>query len=52
MVGAAAFDLLAAKPEHPSTTTLTQVTSVRTSGDHGYIASAGQLWAWFCTTNS
>ena len=34
------------------TTTLTQVTSVRTSGDHGYIASAGQLWAWFCTTNS
>ena len=34
------------------TTTLTQVTSVRTSGDHGYIASAGQLWAWFCTTNA
>jgi hypothetical protein len=34
------------------TTTLTQVTSVRTSGDHGYIASAGQLWAWFRTTNA
>jgi hypothetical protein len=34
------------------TTTLTQVTSIRTSGDHGYIATAGQLWAWFCTTNS
>ena len=34
------------------TTTLTQVTSVRTCGDHGYIASAGQLWAWFCTTNA
>ena len=34
------------------TATLTQVTSVRTSGDHGYIATAGQLWAWFCTTNS
>ena len=34
------------------TTTLTQVTSVRTSGDHGYIATAGQLWAWFCTTNA
>ncbi len=34
------------------TTMLTQVTSVRTSGDHGYIASAGQLWAWFCTTNA
>jgi hypothetical protein len=34
------------------TTTLTQVTSVRTSGDHGYIATAGQLWVWFCTTNA
>lgn len=34
------------------TTTLTQVTSVRTSGDHGYIATAGQLWAWFCVTNA
>ena len=34
------------------TTTLTQVTSVRTSGDHGYIATAGQLWAWFCMTNA
>jgi len=34
------------------TTTLTQVTSVRTSGDHGSIATAGQLWAWFCTTNA
>ena len=33
------------------TVTLTQVTSVRTSGDHGYIATPGQLWAWFCTTN-
>src|SRR4029077_1727405 len=38
--------------DYAETTTLTQVTSVRTSGDHGYIASAGQLWAWFCTTNS
>jgi hypothetical protein len=34
------------------TTTLSQVTSVRTSGDHGYIATAGQLWAWFCITNA
>lgn len=33
-------------------TTLSQVTSVRTCGDHGYIATAGQLWAWFCTTNA
>jgi hypothetical protein len=34
------------------TTTMTQVTSVRTSGDHGYIATPGQLWAWFCSTNT
>jgi len=34
------------------TTTLTQVTSVRTCGDHGYIATAGQLWAWFAITNA
>ena len=34
------------------TVTLTQVTSVRTCGDHGYIATAGQLWAWFCTVNA
>jgi len=33
-------------------TALTQVTSVRTSGDHGYIATPGQLWAWFCSTNT
>ena len=25
---------------------------MRTSGDHGYIATPGQLWAWFCTTNA
>lgn len=34
------------------TVTLSQVTSVRTCGDHGYIATAGQLWAWFCVTNA
>ncbi|HVX18229.1 MAG TPA: hypothetical protein VHA73_09365 [Acidimicrobiales bacterium] len=34
------------------TTTLSQVTSVRTCGDHGYIATPGQLWAWFCVTNA
>ena len=34
------------------TVSLTQVTSVRTCGDHGYIATPGQLWAWFCTTNA
>ena len=31
---------------------LGQVTSIRTSGDHGYIAGAGFLWAWFLYTNA
>jgi hypothetical protein len=43
---------MATPADFARTTTLTQVTSVRTSGDHGYIATAGQLWAWFCTTNA
>jgi hypothetical protein len=43
---------MATPADFAQTTTLTQVTSVRTSGDHGYIATAGQLWAWFCITNA
>lgn len=43
---------MATPADMAQTTTLTQVTSVRTSGDHGYIATPGQLWAWFCTTNA
>jgi hypothetical protein len=43
---------MATPADFAQTTTLSQVTSVRTSGDHGYIATAGQLWAWFCTTNA
>lgn len=43
---------MATPADFAQTVTLTQVTSVRTSGDHGYIATAGQLWAWFCTTNA
>lgn len=43
---------MATPADFAQTTTLTQVTSVRTCGDHGYIATAGQLWAWFCTTNA
>ncbi len=43
---------MATPADFAQTTTLTQVTSVRTSGDHGYIATAGQLWAWFVTTNA
>src|SRR4029078_13453626 len=38
--------------DYAETVTLTQVTSVRTCGDHGYIATAGQLWAWLCPTNA
>ncbi|MET1040240.1 MAG: hypothetical protein ABWZ90_04305, partial [Acidimicrobiales bacterium] len=43
---------MATPADFAQTVTLTQVTSVRTSGDHGYIATAGQLWAWFSTTNA
>ncbi len=43
---------MATPADMAQTVTLTQVTSVRTSGDHGYIATPGQLWAWFCTTNA
>jgi hypothetical protein len=43
---------MATPADFAQTTTLTQVTSVRTCGDHGYIATAGQLWTWFCTTNA
>jgi hypothetical protein len=31
---------------------LDQVTSIRTSGDHGYIATPEMLWAWFVYTNA
>ncbi len=43
---------MATPADFAQTVTLTQVTSVRTCGDHGYIATPGQLWAWFCTTNA
>lgn len=43
---------MATPADFAQTTTLRQVTSVRTCGDHGYIATPGQLWAWFCTTNA
>jgi hypothetical protein len=33
------------------TVTLSNVASVRTSGDHGYLVSAGYLWAWFLYVN-
>lgn len=34
-----------------SATGLPTVTSVRTSGDHGYLAGPGFLWAWFLVVN-
>ncbi len=34
------------------TASLGQVTSIRTSGDHGYLVGPGFLWAWFCYTNA
>src|SRR5262249_55065667 len=34
------------------TVTLDQVSSVRTSGDHGYLVSPGYLWAWFLYVNA
>jgi hypothetical protein len=43
---------MATPADFAQTVTLTQVTSVRTCGDHGYIATPGQLWAWFATTNA
>lgn len=43
---------MATPADMAQTITLGQVTSVRTSGDHGYIATPGQLWTWFCTTNA
>lgn len=42
---------MATPADFAQATRLGQVTSVRTCGDHGYIATPGQLWAWFCTTN-
>ncbi|MBA2607633.1 MAG: hypothetical protein H0U92_01680 [Actinobacteria bacterium] len=34
------------------TVSLSRVTSIRTSGDHGYLVSAGYLWAWFLYVNA
>lgn len=34
------------------TVTLRNVTSIRTSGDHGYLVGPGFLWAWFLYTNA
>lgn len=33
-------------------TTLEALTSIRTSGDHGYLIGPGELWTWFLLTNA
>ena len=33
------------------TATMRNVTSIRTSGDHGYLVGPGILWSWFCYVN-
>lgn len=35
-----------------ASTSLGQVTSIRTSGDHGYLVPPELLWAWFLYTNA
>lgn len=34
------------------TSTLSTLTSIRTSGDHGYLIGPGELWAWFLINNA
>ena len=43
---------MASPADFCQTTTLRHVTSIRTSGDHGYIATPGMLWAWFLYGNA
>jgi hypothetical protein len=54
---AAARDLtlqwcMATPADFLQTTTLSTLTSIRTSGDHGYLIGPGELWAWFLITNA
>ncbi|HZR13551.1 MAG TPA: hypothetical protein VFC33_09885 [Acidimicrobiia bacterium] len=43
---------MASPADFCQTATLRNVTSIRTSGDHGYIAWPGMLWAWFLWVNA
>jgi len=43
---------MATPADFMATTTLGQVTSIRTSGDHGYLVPPELLWAWFLYTNA
>lgn len=43
---------MASPADMMATTHLGQVTSIRTSGDHGYLVPPELLWAWFVYTNA
>lgn len=43
---------MATPADFMATTSLSQVTSIRTSGDHGYLVPPELLWAWFLYTNA
>jgi hypothetical protein len=38
-------------PDIMQAAALRHVTSIRTSGDHGYLVGPGILWTWFCYVN-
>jgi len=42
---------MASPADFAQTTRLRNVTSIRTSGDHGYLVGPEVLWAWFLHTN-
>ncbi len=42
---------MASPADFAQTTRLRNVTSIRTSGDHGYMVTPELLWAWFLHTN-
>jgi hypothetical protein len=43
---------MATPADFMASTTLSQLTSIRTSGDHGYLVPPELLWAWFLYTNA
>ena len=43
---------MATPADFMASTTLGQLTSIRTSGDHGYLVPPELLWAWFLYTNA
>ena len=42
---------MASPADFAQTSRLNRVTSIRTSGDHGYLVGPGVLWAWFLHNN-